>query len=108
MLARSLLQNNDFVEIFLRACAQMVEVYSPERINAKVDALSGAIASEIEWDFPRWDLTVKNWKAHVNNVRGYANHYQEYYFKYLKAYIKKNTNYKLTDQKMLEIFGRTE
>ena len=109
VLARSLLKNNEFVEIFLKACAVMVnDVYSPEKINAQVDARSGAIASEIEWDFPRWDLTVKNWKAHINNVRGYANHYQEYYFKYLKNYIKKNTNYKLTDQKMMEIFGRTE
>ena len=109
VLARSLLKNNDFVEIFLKYCAMMVnEVYSPEKINAKVDELSSNIASEIEWDFPRWDLSVKNWKAHINNVRGYANHYQEYYFKYLKAYIKKNTNYKLTDQKMMEIFGRTE
>lgn len=109
VLARSLLKNNDFVEIFLKYCAVMVnEVYSPEKINAKVDVLSGNIASEIEWDFPRWSLTVKNWKAHINNVRGYANHYQEYYFKYLKNYINKNTNYKLTDQKMMEIFGRTE
>ncbi len=109
VLARSLLKNNDFVEIFLKYCAKMVnEVYSPEKINAKVDVLSGNIASEIEWDFPRWNLTVKNWKAHINNVRGYANHYQEYYFKYLKNYINKNTNYKLTDQKMMEIFGRTE
>ncbi len=109
VLARSLLKNNDFVEIFLKYCAKMVnEVYSPEKINAKVDVLSSNIASEIEWDFPRWNLTVKNWKAHINNVRGYANHYQEYYFKYLKNYINKNTNYKLTDQKMMEIFGRTE
>ena len=109
VLARSLLKNNEFVEIFLKACALMVnDVYSPEKIDAKVDVLSSTIASEIEWDFPRWDLTVKNWKAHINNVRGYANHYQEYYFKYLKAYIKKNTNYKLTDEKMMQIFGRTE
>ena len=109
VLARSLLKNNEFVEIFLKACALMVnDAYSPEKIDAKVDVLSSTIASEIEWDFPRWDLTVKNWKAHINNVRGYANHYQEYYFKYLKAYIKKNTNYKLTDEKMMQIFGRTE
>lgn len=109
VLARSLLKNNDFVEIFLKYCAMMTnEVYSPEKINAKVDVLSGNIASEIQWDFPRWNLSVKNWKAHINNVRGYANHYQEYYFKYLKNYINKNTNYKLTDQKMMEIFGRTE
>ena len=109
VLARSLLKNNEFVEIFLKYCAKMVnDVYSPEKIVAKVDALSGNIASEINWDFPRWSLTVKNWKAHLNNVKGYANHYQEYYFKYLKAYIKKNTHYKLTDQKMMEIFGRTE
>ena len=109
VLARSLLKNNEFVEIFLKYCAKMTnDVYSPEKIVAKVDALSGNIASEINWDFPRWSLTVKNWKAHLNNVKGYATHYQDYYFKYLKAYIKKNTHYKLTDQKMMELFGRTE
>ena len=109
VLSRSLLKNNDFVEIFLKYCAKLTnDVYSPEKIVAKVDELSGNIASEINWDFPRWSLTVKNWNAHLNNVRGYANHYQEYYFKYLKNYINKNTNYKLTDQKMMEIFGRTE
>ncbi len=107
VLSRSLLKNNDFVEIFLKYCAKLTnDVYSPEKIVNKVDELSGNIASEINWDFPRWSLTVKNWNAHLNNVRGYANHYQEYYFKYLKNYINKNTNYKLTDQKMMEIFGR--
>ena len=109
VLSRSLLKNNDFVEIFLKYCAKLTnDVYSPEKIVNKVDELSGNIASEINWDFPRWSLTVKNWNAHLNNVRGYANHYQEYYFKYLKNYINKNTNYKLTDQKMMEIFGRAE
>ncbi|MBQ7754447.1 MAG: lamin tail domain-containing protein [Clostridia bacterium] len=109
VLSRSLLKNNDFVEIFLKYCALLAnDVYSPEKINAKVDDLAGAIEEEIKWDFPRWGLTVKNWSAHVGNIRGYANHYQEYFFKYLKNYINTNTNYRLTDSKMLELFGRTE
>ena len=108
VLSRSLLKNNDFVEIFLKACAQMTnEVYSTEKILAKVDELSSNIAAEMEWDFPRWGLKISNWKLHLDNIRGFAKNYPANFLKYCKAYINANTNYNLTDEKMLEFFGRT-
>ena len=107
VLARSLLSNNQFVEIFLKYCAMMVnEVYSTDAIHAKVDEISANIGAEIAWDFPQWGSTVKGWNSNLNKIRGYADNYPNYFLKYCQDYINKNTNYKLTDEKMIEIFGR--
>ncbi len=112
-LARSLLSNNDFVEIFLYYCADFFNnVYTPEKINAKVDELQSNIRFEMEtYDLKRWEpynhLSVKGWNSHVNNIRNYANNYQDYFLKYCQNYINSKTHYKLTDAKMIELFGRT-
>lgn len=111
-LARSLLQNNQFVEIFLHYCADFFNnVYSPEKLNAKVDELQNNIRFEMEnYDLERWrpynNLSVKGWNSHCNNLRAYANNYQNYYLRYCQDYINNNTNYRLTDEKMIELFGR--
>ena len=111
-LGRSLLQNNKFVERFLYYCADFFNnVYTPEKIVAKVDELQSAIKFEMEnYDLPRWEpyihLSVKGWNAHCNNIRNYGNNYQDYFLKYCQDFINKNTNYKLTDAKMKELFGR--
>ena len=105
VLARSLLQNNTFVEIFLDKLSMMYnEVYTPAKINAKVDFLSANIREEMNWDFPRWGLKVKNWEAHLNNIRGYANNYQPYFKKYLKQYLSEKTNYKINESKFNQMF----
>ena len=111
-LARSLLSNNEFVEIFLYYCADFFNnVYTPEKICAKVDELQNNIKFEMEnYDLARWEpyihLSVKGWNSHVNNIRNYANNYQNYFLKYCQNYINNNTHYKLTDEKMIELFGR--
>lgn len=111
-LGRSLMSNNQFVEIFLYYCADFFNnVYTPEKINAKVDELQGNIRFEMEtYDLARWQpyihLSVKGWNSHVNNIRNYANNYQDYFLKYCQNYINNNTHYKLTDAKMIELFGR--
>lgn len=105
VLGRSLIQNNDFMEIFVEKLSMLYnEVYTPEKINAKVDELANNIAAEMEWDFPRWGLKVSNWKAHCNNIRGYANNYQPYFKKYLKAFIRNRTNYRISDEKFDKLF----
>lgn len=105
VLARSLLQNNQFVQIFVEKLSELYnEVYTPDKINAKVDFLSGNIREEMNWDFPRWGLKVKNWEAHLNNIRGYANNYRPYFKKYLKQYLSEKTNYKLSDSRFNELF----
>ncbi len=111
-LGRSLLSNNKFVEIFLHYCADFYNnVYSPERINAKVTELQENIRFEMEnYDLARWapynNLSVKGWNSHVQNIRNYADNYQDYYLRYCQDFINRNTNYKLTDAKMIELFGR--
>lgn len=110
VLSRSLLQNNEFVEIFLKYCSIMFkDVYSTENIKAKAEELAGNISDEIQqWDYPRWGLTVKYWRQNVDGIKGYAENYPTYYLKYCKEYINQYTNYKLTDEKMIELFGRAE
>ncbi len=111
-LGRSLLQNNQFVEIFLKYCADFFNnVYTPEKIVSKVDELQENIRFEMEnYDLERWrpfiGLSVKGWNSHCNNIRNYANNYQNYFLRYCQNYINKYTNYKLTDAKMIELFGR--
>lgn len=118
VLARSLLSRNEFVEIFLRYCALMVnEVYSTAAVNNKVDELRDLIKSEIYWDFTRWGLTTAMWDSvldtenryadhHTDKIRLQADNYPEYFLKYVQNWINNNTNYDLTDAKMIEIFGR--
>ena len=112
-LGRSLLQNNKFVERFLYYCADFFNnVYTPDKINAKVDELQENIRYEMEnYDLKRWEpyihLSVKGWNSHCNNIRNYANNYQNYFLKYCQDFINKNTHYKLNDAKMKELFGRT-
>ena len=109
VLSRSLLQNNEFVEIFLKYCAIMFnDVYSTEKLNAKIDELPDNIDADMQWDFPRWKQTLKNWRTHINNLKSYAKNYPQYFLKYCKEYINKYTNYRLTDEKMIELFGRAE
>ena len=111
-LGRSLLKNNQFVELFLYYCADFYNnVYTPEKINAKVDELQENIRFEMEnYDLGRWqpytNLSVKGWQSHCNNIRNYGNNYQDYFLKYCQNYINNNTNYRLTDEKMVQLFGR--
>lgn len=112
-LGRSLLSNNDFVEIFLRQCAYLFnEVYTPEKIFAKSDELKANIYDEmVNWDIARWaqwnNQSVNGWESHSKGAKIYAENFQPYYLKYCKNFINEHTNYNLTDQKMIELFGRT-
>ncbi len=111
-LGRSLLSNNRFVERFLYYCADFFNnVYTPDKIVSKVDELQEAIRAEMEgYDLERWfpynGVSVKGWNSHCNNIRNYGNNYQDYFLLYCQNYINKNTNYRLTDEKMVELFGR--
>lgn len=112
VLGRSLLQNNGFVEIFLEACAYMTNVvYEPEKIRQKSIEVQENIRYEMEtYDLKRWEpynnLSVKGWNSHCSNIRQYAENYQDYFLYYCQEYINEHTDYELTDERMIEIFGR--
>ncbi len=102
VLSRALLQNASFRALFLEKVALMLnEVYTPEKINARVDACQAAIFDEMAYDVDIWDdITYTSWQQHCDNIRAYANNYQDYCLKYVQAY------FNLGDSEMMSIFGR--
>ena len=102
-LIRALLKNSEFRSLFLSKVAIMVnEVYTPEKIVARVDECQQRISDEMVFDVDLWDnITYDSWKNHCDNIREYARNYQDYCLKYCKAY------FSLSDDDMTRIFGRT-
>ncbi len=112
VLGRSLLSNNEFVRIFLKYCAYFYnEVYTPEKILAKVDQLQENIRKEMEtYDLVRWrpyhNLSTKGWNSHCDKIRQYARNYQDWYLYYCQNFINKHTNYHLSNDEMIRLFGK--
>ena len=112
VLGRSMMSNNEFVKIFLKYCAYFYnEVYTPEKILAKVDYLQENIRKEMEtWDLVRWrpyhDLSTKGWNSHCDKIRNYAKNYQDWYLYYCQHYINEHTHYHLSDDEMISLFGK--
>lgn len=112
VLGRSMLSNNEFVELFLKWCAYFYnEVYTPEKILAKVDQLQENIRKEMEtWDLVRWrpyhNLSTKGWNSHCDKIRNYAKNYQDWYLYYCQHFINEHTNYHLSDDEMIRLFGK--
>lgn len=102
VLVRALLQNASFRALFLEKVALMLnEVFTPEKINARVDELQAAIFDEMQYDVDIWDdITYTSWQQHCDNIRAYANNYQDYCLKYVQDY------FSLSDSEMMSIFGR--
>ncbi len=112
VLGRSMLSNNEFVKIFLKYCAYFYnEVYTPEKILKKVDELQENIRKEMEtYDLVRWrpyhNLSTKGWNSHCDKIRQYARNYQDWYLYYCQNFINKHTNYHLSDDEMIRLFGK--
>jgi hypothetical protein len=101
-LSRALLKNSSFRALFLEKVALMLnEVYTPEKINARVDELQNNIYDEMAYDVDIWNnMSYTSWKQHCDNIRAYANNYQDYCLKYVQSY------FSLSDSEMTSIFGR--
>ncbi len=101
-LSRALLQNASFRALFLEKVALMLnEVYTPEKILARVDECQNAIKDEMVFDVDIWNaIGYKSWGQHCDNIRDYARNYQNYCLKYVQNY------FSLSDNEMISIFGR--
>lgn len=101
-LSRALLKNSTFRAMFLEKVAIMLnEVYTPEKILARVDQCQNYIMEEMAYDVDLWkDITYKSWQQHCDNIRDYARNYQEYCLKYVQSY------FSLSDNEMMSLFGR--
>ena len=101
-LSRALLNNASFRALFLEKVALMLnEVYTPEKILARVDECQNRIAAEMKYDVDLWNgMNYSTWQDHCDNVRAYARNYQDYCLKYVQSY------FSLSDSEMTSIFGR--
>ena len=101
-LSRALLKNSSFRAMFLEKVAIMLnEVYTPEKILARVDECQNAIMEEMKYDVDKWDgINYNSWQGHCDNIRDYARNYQDYCLKYVQSY------FSLSDNDMMSIFGR--
>ena len=101
-LSRALLENASFRALFLQKLAILLnEIYTPEKIIARVDECQSRIADEMVFDVDLWDdINYNSWQAHCDNIRTYANNYQDYCLKYVQSY------FSLSDNEMMSIFGR--
>lgn len=112
VLGRSMLSNNEFVKIFLKYCAYFFkEVYTTEKIVNKCNELQNNIRNEMEtYDLQRWypynKLSTKGWNTHCSKIREYAQNYPNWYLYYCQHFINEHTNYHLSDEEMIELFGR--
>ena len=102
VLSRALLKNPSFRALFLQKVALMLnEVYTPEKIIARVDECQSYIMEEMVYDVDLWKgIGYQSWQDHCENIRDYARHYQEYCLKYVQAY------FSLSDDEMISLFGR--
>lgn len=100
-LSRALLKNSTFRAMFLEKVAIMLnEVYTPEKIIARVDQCQNYIMEEMAYDVELWKIRYTDWQKHCDNIREYARNYQDYCLKYVQAY------FSLSDNDMMSIFGR--
>ena len=102
-LIRALFKNATWRRLLLEYSAYLFnEVYTPEKIIAKVDLCQAAIDSEMVFDTERWSgITYKTWNQHCENIRDYARNYRPYYLKYAQKF------FGLSDQEMRAAFGET-
>ncbi|MDO4544194.1 MAG: lamin tail domain-containing protein [Clostridia bacterium] len=108
VLSRSLLSNNQFVDVFLTQLAKVYEAYSTENIVSSVDELSAIMVEEMEFARPRWNATVANWQANLNNLRQYGINYPSRSQAYCYRYINERTNYDLSWEELQQRFSLTD
>ena len=86
-------------------------VHTPDKIVAKCNELQENIRLEMEtYDLVRWrpyhNLSTKGWNSHCDKIRQYARNYQDWYLYYCQNFINKHTNYHLSNDEMIQLFGK--
>ena len=100
-LIRALLNNPTWKQHLLDYSVYLFkEVYTTEKIIARVDECQGRITDEMVYDVDLWDgITFKSWNQHCDNIRAYAKNYRPYYLKYAQNF------FGLSDEQMMATFG---
>ena len=99
-LIRNLLKNSQFRKRFLeRLSYNLQNVWTNERLNAKIDELVDLIKDEMPRNQKRWGLTMGGWNSAIKDLKGYVSKRRTYFLRHIKSY------FKLSDKEMKEYFG---
>lgn len=101
VLSRALLKNRDFRALFLQKCAKMFEIFSTDKMVARINELEANISEEMQYDCKRWgEIKYTTWQKRVAGLRESAENVPEYFLYYCQKY------FSLSDNDMQSLFGR--
>ncbi len=103
-LNRSLFQNQDFRNQFLRRFAELLKtVYTPENVLAKIDECESVLIEEKPRDGERWpadgDASFAAWVKNIQIMKAFAKERGDYCIGYLRRH------FSLNDEQAMRIFG---
>ncbi len=97
VIINALLKNQDFKEAFLRRLAwQMDNIWTPENLHSRIDAMVAQIAPDMPKDMARWYDTQAHWDRYLGILRNYVDHRYEMLIPQVQTY------FHLTDAQMRE------
>lgn len=101
-LIRALFKNPTWRQELLNYCAYLFNnVYTTDKIIARVDECQARIKDEMYYDVDLWnEITFDSWQQHCENIRLYARNYPNYYLKYAQKF------FSLSDKEMMSVFGQ--
>jgi hypothetical protein len=88
-LLRSLLSNAEFRRQFINRIASLAAtVFSPERVDERIDAMAAEIRPEISRDMARWGRSEQLWQYEVDGIKAFARKRPESVFQNYLAFFK--------------------
>ena len=101
VLSRALLKNKEFRALFLQKCVKMYEIFSTDKMIARIEELEANISEEMQYDCKRWaEIKYTTWQKRVAGLKESAENVPEYFLYYCQKY------FSLTDSEMVTLFGR--
>ena len=77
------------------------EVFTTEKMLARINELASEMETEMNYDTERWDgFSLKTWQRSIANLQDSAENVPEYFLKYCQSY------FSLSDSEMIQLFGK--
>lgn len=100
VLIRKIMQNKKFRQRFVeRLSYNLLNVWTMERINDKMNMLYNTLLPEMPRNQERWGLTMETWESRLQELKNYINVRNSYLLKQIKSF------FNLSDKEMKKYFG---
>lgn len=102
LIFRSLIQNDEWKQMFLERFAYHLEnTFSAEKVIARADEITATLIDELPREKEKFGGTMRNYELHMQRFKEYAEK------KPTVILYELQTNLGLSDDEMIEIFGKT-